>query len=376
MGWNIPDIPQKSPLPKLKYRLWVLVLLLILMVNVTLIVFLKKPVDYISIFFYGILPPVLGWLCILGVTLNRYEQSVAACISWNEEKIKTDFNWQQWSRKQLAIVANVTYTPDQNGVDALLSEIDDIPAYPKKARKLFAKNNKKLPFILKSIHNDFEKQRPGFQENLNDIYLLCADGVSIDNTSILILQQWDLFPKTIKSINDIQPFVDMELDGFIIVLCLQAFTEDEILPHSEFVSAQILTSSTFAKSNNLDVIAGLGRILPLEPEGLEENLNVLCHYNRLYGGDINHVWLSNYNDNSLEIVMCFSEKENWQLPKRQPLHLLEYSYGPPGELMFPISLALLAHSAKQTDKDQLLVFCPPRKPDQQYLCLITRRLFL
>lgn len=376
MGWNIPELPQKLPLKKLNYWLWITSLLFVLVANIAFVIFLKNLVGYISIFFYGILPSFLGWLCLFGVRLNRYEQSVADSISWNEERLNTEFNWQQWSRKQLAIVANIIFTPDQNGVDALLGKVENIPAYPKKTRELFLKNKRPLPFILDFIHNDCEKQSPGFQEKLNEIYLLCADGISVENVSLLILKEFDLFPKNIKSISEIQSFIDSDFNGFILVLCVQAFTEDEILTHSEFVSAQLFTSTIFAESNNLDVIAGLGRILPLEPEGLERNLDVLFRYNRLRGEDVRHVWFSNIGDDSTETIMRFSEKEKWQLPKRQPLHLLEFSYGPPGKLMFPVSLALLAHSAKKTETDQLLVFCPPWKSEQQCLCLITRRLFL
>ena len=375
MGWNIPEVPQKKPLTKLNYTAWLMFLMLILTANVVFILLFRQSVNYLSVLLYGMLPSFLGWLCFFGVRLNRYEQSVADCLSWNEEKLKTEFNWQQWSRKQLVVVANSVYTPDENGVDALLGSVENIPAYPKKPRRLFSARRSSFSSTFNYLHDDLEGQCPGFQAQLHDVYLLCTDGFSVEDSVELLFKRWSLYPKIIKSINEIQFLFDMDFEGLIMIACLNAFSESSTLTHSEFISAQLISSTVFAEKRSLPVIAGLGRIMPLAPEGLEDNLDVLVRYNRLDGNKLKHFWLSGADDDVTETIMRFSVARKWQLPKRQPLHLPDYSYGPPGPLSFPVYLSLLTDSAKKTEMDQLIIFYPLQKSQQPYLCLITRRLF-
>jgi hypothetical protein len=47
--------------------------------------------------------------------------------------------------------------------------------------------------------------------------------------------------------------------------------------YSELVSAQLISSYSFAKRHAIPVIAGMGRIMVLEPEGLEYSLNSLLN---------------------------------------------------------------------------------------------------
>ncbi|MBK5782589.1 hypothetical protein JKA56_28695, partial [Klebsiella pneumoniae] len=130
MGWMIPVVPEISPLPKPNYRRWIILLIPILTIGGLCGLFIFNLVTYGDVLIYGILPTLFLWLCTMGVVINKYEQSVASCLAWNTEKEQIKEHWRKWSQKQLAVVGNVIYTPDGEGIDSLLGPLKDIPAYP------------------------------------------------------------------------------------------------------------------------------------------------------------------------------------------------------------------------------------------------------
>ena len=46
--------------------------------------------------------------------------------------------------------------------------------------------------------------------------------------------------------------------------------------------------------------------------------------------------------------MQYAEQHQWSLPKKRPLHMIDHSFGPTGEFIFPVSLAMLSEAAKET----------------------------
>jgi len=78
MAWPIPDIPEQKSFPEPKYWFWMIVLILMLITGAISSVWIWNMATYAKVFFYGALPALLVWLCLFGVMLNRYEQSVAA----------------------------------------------------------------------------------------------------------------------------------------------------------------------------------------------------------------------------------------------------------------------------------------------------------
>lgn len=109
MGWPVPDIPERKMLPEPVYRRWIILLISMLTVGTLFILSVWNSATYWDIFIYGVLPMLFLWLCLFGIALNKYEQSVAACISWESERQQVKQLWQHWSQKQLAIVGKCSF---------------------------------------------------------------------------------------------------------------------------------------------------------------------------------------------------------------------------------------------------------------------------
>ncbi|MFC6123510.1 hypothetical protein ACFPZP_20900 [Citrobacter bitternis] len=110
----------------------------------------------------------------------------------------------------------------------------------------------------------------------------------------------------------------------------------------------------------------------LEPEGLEYSLNSLFEYNRLNKKNLQHVWVSNVNNEIVENIIQYATQYEWELPRRQPLHSIDYSFGPGGELAFPLSLAILSEATRKTGKEQLVICQASQQIQSKRLCLITQ----
>lgn len=373
MAWPIPDIPEKKSLPAPKYWLWIMLLLLMLITGAIFSLEIWNVSTYDKVFFYGILPALLVWLCFFGVMLNRYEQSVVASRAWNLETEQTKAEWRSWSQRQLAVIGNVLFCPEEKGMEALLGELDNVPAYPKKARPLFNSPHS-FSTLMRETDQRLELQCPGYRHFLHSIYVFQSPGRFDEYHNESIYQQWDLIPASANSTELLESFYDAKIsDGLILILCLQDWRAGVIGQSSEFISAQLIASPTFARHHSLPIIAGITRMMPLEVGQLINELDMLFEFIRPDRESLEYVWLSGAAEKTAAEIMQYATWHQWQLPEKRPLHSIDLSFGPPGEMALPLSLAMLAEAANKTGKDQLLVNQTPQQTGT--LCLITRELY-
>lgn len=373
MAWPIPDIPEQKTLSAPKYWFWIILLLLMLILGAIFSLEIWNVSTYAKVFFYGILPALLVWLCFFGIMLNRYEQSVVATRAWNFETERTKAEWCSWSRRQIAVVGNVLFSPEEKGMEALLGALETVPAYPKKARALFNSRHS-FPTLMKEIERKLELQCPGYRLFLHSIYVFQSPDRFDKYRNESIFQQWDLMPTTAYSKGTLESFYDAKIsEGLILILCLQDWRAGTIGQASEFITAQLIASPTFARQHSLPVIAGITRMMPLEAGQLINELDMLFEYIRPDKERLEYVWLSGAAEKTAAEIMQYATRNQWPLPEKRPLHYIDLSFGPPGEMALPLSLAMLAEAANKTGKDQLLVNQTPQQTGT--LCLITRELY-
>ncbi|MCH9407037.1 hypothetical protein [Pantoea agglomerans] len=373
MAWPIPDIPDKKSLPPPKFWFWIIVLVLMLIVGAISSLWIWNKATYAEVFFYGALPAFLIWLCLFGVLFNRYEQSVAASRAWDFEREQTKAEWRNWSRQQLAVVGNVFFSPEEKGMEALLDELEKVPAFPKKSRPLFNSQHSFLDF-MKETDRKLELQHPGYRYSLHSVYVYQSPDRIDEKRIELISQQWDLIPNLIYSMTTLDSFYDEKnFDGLVLMLCLQDWPSRRSGQSSEFISAQLLTSSAYAHQHSLPVIAGITRTMPLEEGKLNNELDMLFEYVQPDKHSLEYVWLLGAAEKAATEIMQYATLHHWPLPEKRPLHSIDLSFGPPGEMALPLSLAMLAEAANKTGKDQLLVNQTPQKTGT--LCLIARELY-
>lgn len=372
--WPIPEVPEKSTIASLSYKRWGIVLISMLMVCSVLGFSLWGTEAYKKIVFLLLLPAFFIWLCLFGAALNRYEQSRIALSAWKEETDRTKAFWQHWSRQQLSVVGNVILTPEEKGAASFLGPLSDIPAYPDKVRSL-SHSWGSLRVLSDMIDQQLEQQYPGYRQYLHTIYVLQPSGWDKKSVSQIILSQWDLLPEVNCSVECIGKFHDnVNFDGLILILSFQCWLTGIPKQSSEMVSAQLISSSFFSRRHAVPVLAALGRVMPVENDNLEKDLEMLFEYNRIDKRDLRHVWLSGIPAEVTSKLMQYADRCQWKLPEKHPFYLIDFSFGPPGEMIFPVSLALLVDAAQKTEANQLLII--QASPQSRLLCLITRKLYL
>lgn len=373
MAWPIPEIPEKKTDPEPKYGLWMIILILLIVLGVIFSVEIWNVESYIKIIFYGILPGALIWLCFFGVMLNRYEQSLKASQSWKLETERTKDEWRKWSRRQLAVVGNVLYSPEEKGMEVLLGELDNVPAFPKKARPLF-NSSQTFPALMSEIDTKLELQCPGYRHFLHSIYVLQTPEKINENRNAAIFQQWDLIPTSGDFKEILESFYDANIfDGLILMLCLQDWPAQRIEEASEFISAQLIASPTFARQYSLPVLSGITRLMPLEKGQLNNELKMLFEYIQPDKENLEYIWLVGTTEKTAVEIMQYATRNTLPLPEKRPLHSIDLSFGPPGEMALPLSFAMLTEAASKTDKDQLLVYQTLQQTGT--LCWISRKLY-
>ncbi|MFZ4835373.1 hypothetical protein [Rouxiella sp. Mn2063] len=375
MAWPIPKIPEQSVLPPPHYVRWVIFLVIMLIMGSLCALFIGHFSTYIPILLYGALPGLLLWCCIFGVILNRYEQSGISAFSWHEESQKTKSQWQQWSRKQLVVIGNVLLTPEVDGISSILGETAKIPMYPQKARPLWGGEHP-LSVMLSELDSKLEEQAVGYRHYLNTIYVLYPSALHRERERVKssFFKQWDLIPEFFSSIEDINEFnLESEINGVVLILCLQTWPNDIPQQSSEFISAQLLSSSEFIVTHQFTKIAGLGRIMPLTPEKLPDDLDMLFDYNRLNFNELEHVWLSGDSEDTSANIALYANSRYWMLPKKKPLHYIDLTFGPPGELAFGLSLSMMVEAVDKTSKNHLIIY--QESQSSGWMCLITKELF-
>ncbi|WP_052130523.1 hypothetical protein [Erwinia typographi] len=352
------------------YKRWIIILLIMSQVGTLLALFLGKVTSYDQALLYGMLPAILLWLLFFGLAFSRYEHSVNAALLWNEETEITKRHWQRWSRKQQIVVSNVVLSPEENGIGALLGNLADIPAYPAKARPLFID----LPGLinrLEFIDQETEKQCPGYRHYLSEIFIQFSGKYQKEMIGQEVYKQWDLYPKYSDKVELFCANDENELSGLVLLIFLQGWDSRHTEKYSEFITAQLIASDHFVSQYTLPIISAVGRCL--SSDSLFGALDMLSEYNRLKSESIRYVWVSGMDDEREKLVKHLLEK-SWALPDKRPLISLDHSFGPPGPLMFPLSVSLLVDAAKNTGEVQLLIL---RNEESRYLlCLIVRELFL
>jgi energy-coupling factor transporter transmembrane protein EcfT len=372
MNWPIPDIPHKKALNAPSSKFWLIVLFGFIVSGTFVAIFLFHARNYFDVFINGILPCVLVWLCLLGISWFRYEKSSNAAILWDIQSQHTKSQWQRWAMWQRPIVANVILCPEEKGSQSLTGPLKDIPAYPKKCRALhqkFTNINSKLKFL----DEEFERQIPGYRNYLYNVVVLKTNNHTTQSVSKAVFMQWDITPEILSSIDDFFSGADSgEMEGITLIIIMQDWPEVNEGDYSEFVTANLLCDAEIIKSFSLNIRAGVGRFL--HSESLIQSLDMLIEYNNLNGSEITKVWLSGIEEADQIKLAQYADSNKWALPSRHPFLVINNSFGPPGPLSFPASISLLIDAAIQTKEMQLLI---SGNRDKTYsLCLITRKLFV
>lgn len=375
MSWPIPEIPELKAVEPLRYRRWFIILLLMLAVGTLVGVFLNGTSDLFHIAIYGSLPAFFVWLMLFGAVLNRYERYCSAAYAWEEASAETHFQWQQWSRKQLAVVGNIILTPEQQGMAPLLGDPKDIPAFPHQGRALYLPL-KDIRQLLDNIDRDFEKQCPGYRYHLHRVYLAETPSIDLYPYQKVVRRKWKVELVRIANRDEIDKlYNEPAFEGIVMVIAFQCWpSESDNKVYSEFVSAQLFSSTKFAIQKKLNILAGMGRALPSLPGEIIQDLHILFEYNRIDKKNMWHLWVTGITDDVLTKLAIYSHEHSLNFSPENPIHLIDRTFGPPGPLSAFLVSAMLAEAISLTKSDHIIINQLPE--GSAVLYLMTKELHL
>ncbi|WP_380180844.1 hypothetical protein [Kalamiella sp. sgz302252] len=371
MSWPIPEIPEKKMPVKPDYKFWLAILLAFVFIGGTVSLFVTGAVNYTQILIKGILPAVLLWFCFFAFYYSRYSHVKNEAALWNQQSKQIKIQWQKWSKKQLTVVANVIFTPEEKGMCALLKEPGEIPAWPEKARPLHS--SFETPYqLLACIDNLCEKQCPGYKKQLKKVRVISNVGSKYHLAGYDIAHFWGITPEYADTVERFYPDYSEQGKNLTLLLCLQCWQKEHSVQYSEFVTAQLLMSEPGIDHPGYKVQAGIGRVL--SNVSLEKALKMLFDYNEIAKNALQFIWYSNLKKEDISRLSGYAVSEQWELFEAFPFRSLDHSFGPPGPLNFPVAVSLISDVASQTRKPQL--FITKDKVGSYLLCLITPELLL
>lgn len=356
MSWPIPEIPQLRVVAPLRYRLWGMILLLMLAVGTGLAMILRETSDFWQVVLYGSLPAFFGWLMLFGAALNRYERFCTTAQAWEAASEETHFQWQQWSRKQLAVVGNIILTPEPQGIAPLLGEQKAVPAFPDIGRALSVPSTD-FRQLLAKVNADFEQQCPEYRQLLHTIYLAGAPSTELSHYSECVQQLWGLSLIQVENREVITSLYDKAaFEGLIMVIACQCWSAtDGKKAYSEFLSAQLLSSPTFATRKKLNILAGMGRELPSLPGEIKKDFRMLFEYNRIDKSNMRHLWVTGVSQDELTELMMEGHDSPFHFAPENPVHFIDRTFGPPGPLSVFLTSAMLTEAVGLTNSDHIII---------------------
>src|SRR5690606_29725542 len=355
MSWPIPEVPDLPLVAKPKFKAWFGFLVFLIVLYSVVFYLFYNTVERYQLLFYVVLPPFFIWAALFGFVLYRYEHYLTSSAIWATESEHTFYLWQNWSKWHQAVIGNVFLSPEQDEIASLFGDEKDIPMFPCKPRPLFGEV-KELFERLSDVDVTLEKQLPGYRDHLNRIYLLCSHSLCSESIVDNIFQKWFLQPSLLTTETAEEVFSDAnEGCGVTLLICVDCWPRGTAQESSEFLTAQLITSLEYVTRYNLPVIAALGRAMRLDKDELSKGLDMLFQYNQLSYAEIQHVWLGGSSSETTEELIVYAAENDWPLPSRRPVNLIDLSFGPPSAILFFTSLALMVKAVTHTENEQLLI---------------------
>ncbi|TQS87403.1 hypothetical protein ELQ32_13860 [Limnobaculum zhutongyuii] len=358
MGWPISQLTE-YPEPKwLVWWRWGLLLLVFIAIGfgISLCFGSWREEDERLFWLSGFLLPAFIWLIALGIRTSHYLAEAKIREAWERAERENIAEWQIWSRMQLPVLAQALLTPEEKGIELLIGDPKNIPAFPKKSRPLYISSlNSDQPAyaFLTHIHKQLEDSYPNYRRNLATIYI-SAHLFTDKALTEVIYHQWDLYPQPIESYADlISELFASPPDLPVMILSSQYWKNADKQPYSEMVSAQIVSSKRFIQQMNIEPVIWMGRLMPSSAATLNDDLQQLFSFNRLSAKDSSGIWLSGMDKQNSAVLATFAYQTQLSLNPEHPFHLLDLSFAEAGPEMGGLLSTVAGSAARMTGMHQL-----------------------
>uniref|UniRef100_E1TAM7 Transmembrane protein n=1 Tax=Burkholderia sp. (strain CCGE1003) TaxID=640512 RepID=E1TAM7_BURSG len=303
MGWPIIAGETVQPESGLSWKPWMLLFACLTGACIAWAVWSWPHGKSIDIRFWlrAVVTPLLLGCVLLGLRINRYEQSVAASVASQEATEKTRLEWQKWAQRTLRVIACATISPEQKLAAAMTATPPTATASPHKGRKFYGwpddGKTDPLQWACEQLIRQLSEVHPGWQTHVRSVH------VQSDATAEDIECAWQaamvasglsqsaarVVPFEMSDWHDMFEELDPRPRLFVAVQTWPSSREPQNF--SELATA-LLVSGDDGKNDCDAPAARIGRPMTISAETLDEDLAMLFEYAGTNTETITRVWLS------------------------------------------------------------------------------------
>jgi hypothetical protein len=302
MGWPIHVGEPVQPEARPSWKRWALLFVGLAGVGAAWAVWSwphGKPVD-LRFWLRAAVTPLLVGCVLLGLRLNRYEQSVAASVAHDEATGQTKHKWQQWAQQALTVTACASITPERDLVAAMSSVPPVATASPHKGRKFhdWPDDGKTDPlqWAFEQLARRLDQVRPDWHGCVRSVHVQGDfEPERIESAwrgALAVVQRPSLAPVARFDVRDWENMFDEPDARPRLFVGVQAWSfSREPLDFSELAVA-LLVSGSSATGSVATPAAWIGRPMPTSTEMLDADLAMLLNYSEIDPGTIGRVWFT------------------------------------------------------------------------------------
>lgn len=352
MSWPIPILSKKElPFPP-NLWFWTIFFVSLQIIAVIIGIFILNYDNPKVIVGLCLIPATLGWIILYIFCALKYIISLLLIKSWNKQIEKTDLLWKDWGKKKIVVLGNAILSSEEDGINKILE--GKPPVFPLKGKPLYLRD---VDFeeLLQNQHQQLEIHYPNYHTQVKEFILLLPNNLSSKEQMYqdTIIKLWGQKPINIfHDINELQSFLNDGIthNKLILFISLQLWsnTPEE---YSEFITSQLLSSTSFIKENNIDQIYGyIGRPISLPLYNIENDFKQFITYGCEDTNKIKSAWTNNINEDTNTNIILALGKNNISAST----HNINYSFGPSGPLSLIFTIASGLEAAQKQKAEQFV----------------------
>ena len=303
MGWPINIGETMQPEARPSWQLWAALFVCLIGASVAWAVWSwpsGKPVD--ARFWLRSATPLLVGCVLLGLWINRYDQSVAASVANEEATENTRLQWQQWAQRALRVVACAAITPECALVAAMTSVPPTAAASPHKGRTFhgWPDGDKidPLQWALEQLARQLDEIHPNWSTQVQSIHVQAdADAAHIERAWQDAQSVWTQRPSTANVVplvaGDWNDMFDEPNASPRLFVAVQTWPSSrEPRDFSELAVALLVSGDHYPNHSLATPALRIGRPMATSAETLDADLAMLFDYAGADRTNVAGIWLT------------------------------------------------------------------------------------
>lgn len=244
--------------------------------------------------------PMLIGCTLLGLRINRYEQSVAASVASEESSAQTKVEWKAWTQRAIDVIACAAITPEQDLVAAMTSVPPTATASPHKGRKFhdWPDDGKPDPtqWAFEQLIRKLDEVLPEWRGCVQSVHVegdLETERLRSAWLGALVVVQCPVAAPVFRfDASDWDSLFDEHAAGLRLFMAIQAWPFSREPQGFSELAVALLVSGREAKGTAATPLASIGRPMTTSTDTLDADLATLVDYCDIAPDAIGHLWFT------------------------------------------------------------------------------------